>query len=665
MPKWTVHLAAVTCLLAAVPARAERAAEGDGRPAAPTRLAPADGETMTHPVPSFRWEPVAHPRATAMGGTRIQVARDRAFREVVDADTLAATVAWYVPDKPLAPGDYWWRVAGVDAQGRPGLWSGARRFAIRAAPEVRIPNDATFETIREAIARAAERAPARVVFEEGTYRLTPDRPQALIDLADVADLEIDGTGARLVLTRPAPLAHLARCRRVVVRGLALDYDPPVYTAGRVASVDATAGAIEADILPGHALPDAHAAYERDRKGLVVTEADGFAVKRGVRLVVAHAGFERLGGRRVRFRFDPPRLARHFAPGDVYVLDPRWQKAAGGTTVCVRGGADVVLYDVTLHGAANECLNSFYADRHALLHVRLVRKEGRALSVNNGGNNHHNARTGPWIEGCLFENTGDDVCHVNGYAMGVVEQPAPDTLVLPLNQPYDQFDTEAALDVCPGDRLRLFNRRAGRLLAERRVVSVERRGGTLRVVLDGPVEGVVTGTGHEAIGSGKVTQVFNADRCCNGFVFRRNVCRRGRRIGVLAKGEGGLIEANRFEHLGGGGVEFWNAPFEGLGARDYVVRDNTIVGCQRLDRRDAGIWCTAFRPGGSKIHHNLLIVGNRIERGGVPAIDLGDARGVVVRDNRIVRPRGEEVPPSRLIHLRNVEDVQVDAPALRQ
>ncbi len=107
---------------------------------------------------------------------------------------------------------------------------------------------------------------------------------------------------------------------------------------------------------------------------------------------------------------------------IYVLDPRWLIEGGGHGSFVGGGEDVVYLRVTIRSAANECLGSFYSDRHALLHVRLERPPGRTLSVNNGGHNHHNARTGPWVEGCLFENTGDDVCHINGYLMSVLQQP---------------------------------------------------------------------------------------------------------------------------------------------------------------------------------------------------------------------------------------------------
>ena len=43
----------------------------------------------------------------------------------------------------------------------------------------------------------------------------------------------------------------------------------------------------------------------------------------------------------------------------------------------------------------------------------------------------------------------------------------------------------------------------------------------------------------------LTQVFDASRCCNQFVFRNNLARNGRRVGVLAKGVRG---ADREQYL---------------------------------------------------------------------------------------------------------------------
>ncbi len=150
---------------------------------------------------------------------------------------------------------------------------------------------------------------------------------------------------------------------------------------------------------------------------------------------------------------------------------------------------------------------------------------------------------------------------------------------------------------------------------------------IEVTVDRDIKGVTAGRlipakglGYAAQGNAEVTEVYNASRMCNGFVFRNNIARNGRRIGVLAKGDGGLIERNTFE---------------GLAAENYVVRGNRILNCGRLDREHAAIWATIFKSGGDRLHRNLLIENNEIREFPFPAMLLRDVADSIVRGNRII------------------------------
>lgn len=106
--------------------------------------------------------------------------------------------------------------------------------------------------------------------------------------------------------------------------------------------------------------------------------------------------------------------------------------------------------------------------------------------------------------------------------------------------------------------------------------------------------------------------------------------------MLTKGTGGLIEHNSFAGLGGGAVEFWNAPYEGPGAEDYVVRHNRIQDCCRIRRTDAPIWAITFKSGHWRGHRNILIENNEIAGFPDRALLLHDIEDVVIRHNRIDR-----------------------------
>jgi hypothetical protein len=91
----------------------------------------AAGRSVAGPVP-FEWS-----GGSAGARYRLQVARDPAFADLVlERQDVAATG----DTEALAPGRYYWRVAGIDAGGERGDWSVAADLAVlRAAPQPQPP----------------------------------------------------------------------------------------------------------------------------------------------------------------------------------------------------------------------------------------------------------------------------------------------------------------------------------------------------------------------------------------------------------------------------------------------------------------------------------------------------------------------------------------------
>lgn len=651
------------CAAIALGSRAAGAAE------AAALVEPADGAVTTMSAPHFEWRSPALPSLDTMGDHDIQIAADPAFSRIVDEDRIAAVISRYVPDRELAAGEYWWRLAAVDSQGTRGPWSESRRFSVVEPERVfKIGRDASLAEVHRVLAQAAANTPAIVSFEPAEYRLDPGGAEAFLDLQGANGLVIDGGGSSVTFTGFLKFVRLGECRRVVVRNFSFDFDPLPYTAGRVLAVDAPSGTFDVEIEPGHPLPESNPHFDRDRKGMIVDPRYP-RMKRGVDLILEHGGWKKLGDRRYRFLARNPRRLADLAPGDVYVLDPRI-----ATGFDVDACDEIVFYNLVAYAVSNEAFNSHYGNRLSILHCGIRLKPGRFIAANNGGHNHHNARIGPWIEGCVWENTGDDICHVNCLVMGVEEKLAPDRIRLPLRNPFDAVGPRVALDILPGDVLQFFNRGAGRVLSERTVVRTSRLPNSLEVTLDGEVGDIVTGRpGVARAGQANkpadesVVQVFNAARTCNQFVFRNNTVRNGRRVGVLAKGRGGLVENNSFEGLGGGAVEFWNAPFEGLGGVDYVVRGNRVRDCGQLAREHAAFWAIGFRSGADRVHRNLLFENNEIAGFSGAAILLRDSENILIRNNRIVTapPLDPATAPPAPIELHNTGAVRLEANIVSQ
>jgi hypothetical protein len=144
----------------------------------------------------------------------------------------------------------------------------------------------------------------------------------------------------------------------------------------------------------------------------------------------------------------------------------------------------------------------------------------------------------------------------------------------------------------------------------------------------------------------VTQVFDESRTADRLVVRQNTFRNGRRVGVLAKGTRALVEGNLAQGLGGGGLELWNAPFEGLCAHDYLVRGNVFNDTNQLDRESAPVWIVAFNngPSASLCHGNLTFVNNTIAVGPGPLFLLSQVANVTIANNRFLRCASDPSAP---------------------
>jgi len=585
---------------------------------------------------------------------RVQIATAPTFAKasrVVD-DTIAGVITWYPANDKLTPGKYYWRVGLCrENEQTPKRWQPTQELTIAAAKLFRVPLTNDWREVEKVLQKAAKNTPARLLFSPGEYDFTaegatpPPAEGKFLRFTAVKDLTVDGNNAKVILPPSVGILLLEQCERVLVKNFFVDYNPAPHIGLQVETVDPKAGTVDAEVLAGYSLPTDYQAYDREKKSLLVTASENYAIKRDAPLLLIHKGFTAINPektpRRFRFQFEP-RLLRYFTPGDILVLDPRWQKAGGGTTVCSLGGCDIFVRNLQIYAATNECLNSFYTNRLVYQKVELLRRSDRILGVNNGGNNHHNARLGPWIEGCTFENCGDDVCHTNGYAMAIDQLAGEKRLRVNKHQPYDQYGKEMQLDLQSGDTVEFYNRGEKKYLGARKIVSVQNDTNPqyLLVELDAQVAGLTPGPlrgGKQkdvAQKNNSVTRMFNRSRGCNEFVFRGNTCKYSRRVGALVKGSGGWITGNLFEELGGGGVEFWNAPYEGLGGSDYVVTNNTIRNCCRVLREDAPIWVVTFPKNGAKLHDNLRIEGNKIDARNLPAVWVNGAKKVVIRNNEV-------------------------------
>ncbi|HBQ63591.1 MAG TPA: hypothetical protein DD727_01410, partial [Clostridiales bacterium] len=196
------------------------------------------------PNPDFLWE-----EAPGAAEYQVEIALDKNFKQIQAAGNVSSEVCRYVPYEELEPGLYWWRVWSV---GKDGSKDGGKSVHTEPQP-IRIleptaayivPLGSDMQTINRIMQEAVSHAPARVIFERGRYTVAPDY---FIDLQNASDLVIDGNGAEIVITRhggwvgneSASFGGCIRdrgCQRIVYKNFTFSYEPYLFSAGRITSI---------------------------------------------------------------------------------------------------------------------------------------------------------------------------------------------------------------------------------------------------------------------------------------------------------------------------------------------------------------------------------------------------------------------------------------------
>ncbi len=155
------------------------------QPLPPLTLSPTDGQTLHQPRPRLEWA-----RAEGAQRTRVQIASDAEFAQpLLDTEIAGLRLR---PDRDLAPGQYFWRVASRDGNGRGGRFGNALPFQISDAPV-----DPGLEPPQAAKGRLTLRWQKG---EDGQrYRVQISRKQdfsklLLEEVVDVPQLELDRPG---------------------------------------------------------------------------------------------------------------------------------------------------------------------------------------------------------------------------------------------------------------------------------------------------------------------------------------------------------------------------------------------------------------------------------------------------------------------------------------
>jgi hypothetical protein len=477
-------------------------------------------------------------------------------------------------------------------------------------------------------------------------------------------VEIEATGANFWFG-PNNGVVLEQCRNVKLCGLTIDADPLPWTQAVIEEIDPAAQTMVIRIVPGYPVPEG----DQLAKPCRVLFFDG-ETRRELPVFDDQAtAVEPLGEGRLKIaQFASARVFRNPVPGrpvragDLVALFVMY---GGGSNISMRDCEAVRLENITNHAASAFAYHeSKGKGGNQYVGCKLTRRPGTNRLMASRADCFHSAlmEKGPLIENCEFSHSGDDLINIHGFFGLILQVVSPKECIVV--SPYGQIlgvgsklqfsDPEASAMPREATVQSVEEIRDSAVLAEAKTlpeVLLQEQKLRIRELSNNHVARVVS---EQEVPLQKYDAVSCPDYSGRGAVIRGNHLHDGHIRGILLKSHDVLVEGNRIERTGHGGIVldpeiFW---LEGPFCRNIRVLDNTLVenGRASFDLAGFGVSHAAIQVGvhfGKRLfprtlvsgilNEDVQITGNRIERPAGFGIMVMNTRRAVIADNTITSP----------------------------
>lgn len=624
-------------------------------------------KTSTYKFTNFDWEdhPAQFADMAKPVSYEIQIASDKSFSSIVDQDTIA--LSRYVHDQPFDAGTYYWRVKSITWENEISDWSEITSFTIEAPQEivsVALPDgqeDCT-TVVQTAVKKAEELATlgktVKLVFPSGNYFFNNNLSEALIQLKEVSNIEIEGTGAKLHFSnRKQGLIHAEKCKNISISGFDITYAKGVFRVqGHINKVDAENRIITVALEEGSPNFDASSSIAQDVFILLDPKVDG-------RLKTKSSSFYRMdsyeknndGSYTVQLNQggditdweEGGRFVYHFRSGSTMYVDFPESK-------------HVTAYNLTTDGWGGMGFVSKKGSNFNILHCNTMMQEGKWMMGNADGVHIREHVVGPWIESTHIQGLGDDGLAL--YARPVAIASAKhngNTKTAICDTVFFNFEK--------GDEVSFFEPTQGEILLETVVMNIQNQadGRYLVEFRDELPDNMITGEELAKVranepkknggwdtqsNSSKLqdrTQIWNRSKSCGEFVIRNSKFTNIRRYGSVFRAKRGLIENNIYKSCSSRAINFRNETAwpNGLYASEIIIKNNVIDDCAFDGNGTQAVISFVFeRRGGGAVQsigpRNLLIEDNMIKDCPLPAMEFVATSNVVMRNNMKPTSEGE-------------------------
>ena len=624
-------------------------------------------KTSTYKFTNFDWEdhPAQFGDVAKPVSYEIQIASDKSFSNIVDQDTIA--LSRYVHDEPFEAGTYYWRVKSINWENEISDWSEITSFTIDAPQEivtVALPSgqeDCT-TVVQTAVKKAEELATlgktVKLVFPSGNYFFNNNLSEALIQLKEVSNIEIEGTGAKLHFSnRKQGLINAEKCKNISISGFDITYAKGVFRVqGHINKVDAENRIITVALEEGSPDFDASSSIARDVFILLDHKVDG-------RLKTKSSSFYRMDkyeknkdgsytiqlnkGGDISDWEEGGRFVYHFRSGSTMYVDFPESK-------------HVTAYNLTTDGWGGMGFVSKKGSNFNILHCNTMMQDGKWMMGNADGVHIREHVVGPWIESTHIQGLGDDGLAL--YARPVAIASAKHNG----NAKAALCDT-VFFNFEKGDEVSFFEPTQGEILLETVVMNIQNQadGRYLVEFRDELPDNMIIGEELAKVKSNQPkknggwdskansnklqdrTQIWNRSKSCGEFVIRNSKFTNIRRYGSVFRAKRGLIENNIYKSCSSRAINFRNETAwpNGLYASEIIIKNNVIDDCAFDGNGTQAVISFVFeRRGGGAVQsigpRNLLIEDNMIKDCPSPAMEFVATSNVVLRKNKISTIEGK-------------------------
>ncbi|WP_139146367.1 right-handed parallel beta-helix repeat-containing protein [Stenotrophomonas sp. HMSC10F06] len=513
-------------------------------------------------------------------------------------------------------------------------------------------------SLQRGLTAAVEAGAPRVVVPPGVYLLPdPGKSPSHLRISDARDLVIEAQGATFICSSRTSRALIFEyCSRVSLRGAKFTRSIPPFSQGRVVAIAPQGDQVDVVIDEGYPTDI------DDRKFFPHVPVLSAFVN-GTRQLKPHVPdiyigqIERLSPRRIRFHLRTLIDSRiPLRAGDPVAWRGGLQSAEITLSVC----AGMTLDGVTVTNSVGMAFFEFHGEggntyrNCSVTWAEMPEGASSKTLLSSAADGLHSScmRTGPRIEGCVFEGMNDDGVNIHGTWAMLAASTTTSSVVLDARRSH--LGSRSPIPFAKvGDRLRFYSIE-GQLLGERRVLGFApkeefRPSRLLRptssrfsdrseglywdVILEKPIEAPAGGL------------VSNTDMCGREFLIRKSIFRHLRSRGILIRSSVGVVSNNLIEGTSNAGILVWPEVTR-FAEPDYShnvkIVGNTLRRVGIASRSwNSGLTIAGYfngryvpPPGG---HRDIIISGNTFED--VPGANLvvTSAKRVTISGNKFISP----------------------------